>query len=225
MRDLKQCLIDLLRTGGLTTTDTTNSITGKQINKSKLSQKPKKLYEYTVVDCNADLMRKYNNIDTDGGGAFNNSNSIIYFNENLTMTSKYNVRRYPLHRYFSYPVSSYSNSDDSISPQSSKSGNHITDDGESGHYDYSSDDDRDTLVDSCDHNSTKNRKTKMPQLMCNIEDNLDSLCTLCTSSFSYNNCCSSSQCSSTCNSDIGSYSSRDSQFDKCQRNKHFLNLR
>lgn len=53
--------------------------------------KPKKLHEYTASDCNAAIIRKYCN-NSSSTKAINNANAIIYFNENLTMTSKYNLQ-------------------------------------------------------------------------------------------------------------------------------------
>lgn len=226
MRDIKQCLIDLLRSGGISVGDSHNSPTTPT---SKISHKPKKLHEYTAADCNAAFLRKYYEV---GNGGFNaNNNGIIYFNENLTMTSKYDMRQFPMNRYSSCPLSTFSNSDDSVSPPpSSKSENHpTTEDTESFQYDYSSEDDRDTLIDCCSHtNNPVNADLPARNCCDNDEALLDSFCTLCTSSFSYNKCCrycDNSQCGSKCNSERGSHTSRKSQHHVPTIQRNNLNLR
>lgn len=242
MRDLKQCLMDLLRSGGLTVGDNNNPNTTTQVMPtSKMSHKPKKLHEYTAADCNAAFLRKYYEVgNSSGGSVFNpptsNNANVIYFNENLTMTSKYDMRQFPLNRYPSCPLSTFSNSDDSVSPASSKSDNHnSTDETESCRYDYSSEEDQTTLIDYCTHNNHDNVERMMPSYNCcaidgDVDDDeddaealLDSFCTLCTSSFSYNKCCrycDNSQCGSKCNSERSSHISRHSQLlNTIQRNK------
>lgn len=214
MRDLKQCLLDLLRSGGISVGDNTNPTTTQALSTSKNLQKPKKLHEYTAADCNAAFLRKYYEV---GNGGFNcQNNEVIYFNENLTMTSKYDMRQFPLNRYPSCPLSTFSNSDDSVSPPSSKSDNHATtDDTESFRYDYSSEEDRTTLVDYCTHNNNPDSVNLPSKHNCDADDALlDSFCTLCTSSFSYNKCCrycDNSQCGSKCNSERSSHTSSRSQ--------------
>ncbi|KAL9878263.1 uncharacterized protein ACN2A1_010778 isoform 3-T3 [Glossina fuscipes fuscipes] len=212
MRDLKQCLIDLLRTGGLSTGEKHSSRTAAITSRSP--PKLKKLYEYTAADCNAAFLRKYNNIaNSHTGGNNNNNNAIIYFNENLTMTSKYDVHHFPLGRHPSCSMGAFYRSDDSVSPQSSNSDNHTTDDSESGRYDYSSDD-CDTLIECCSHDTINSSKVNGLQANNEIEAQLDSFCTLCTSSFSYNKCCrycDSSHCGSKCNSETSSLANSKSQ--------------
>lgn len=218
MRDLKQCLLDLLRSGGISVGDNSNSgnNTSQAMPTSKNSQKPKKLHEYTAADCNAAFLRKYYEVGGGNGAGFNVPNSgVIYFNENLTMTSKYDMRQFPMNRYPSCPLSTFSNSDDSVSPPSSKSDNPVTtDDTES--CPYSSEEDRTTLIDYCAlHSNNPNNLGAILHNCCDNDDTLlDSFCTLCTSSFSYNKCCrycDNSQCGSKCNSENGSHTSRDSQ--------------
>lgn len=209
MRDLKQCLMDLLRSGGIGVGDNTNlnstNTTSKLLHKQQQRHnKPKKLHEYTAADCNKAFLRKYYDV----GNPFprsNATNEVIYFNENLTMTSKYDMGRYPqLNRYPSCPLSNIGNSDDSVSPTSSRSDNHNTDDSElSRRFDYSSsEDDRATLVD-CFHRTNALHISGFDDID-GAEDQLDSFCTLCTSSFSYNKCCrycDNSRCGSQCNSE------------------------
>ena len=219
MRDLKQCLLDLLRSGGISVGDNNNSgnnnNTSQAMPTSKNSQKPKKLHEYTAADCNAAFLRKYYEVGGNGAGFNAPNNGVIYFNENLTMTSKYDMRQFPMNRYPSCPLSTFSNSDDSVSPPSSKSDNPVTtDDTES--CPYSSEEDHTTLIDYCAlHNNNPNNLGAMLHNCCDNDDTLlDSFCTLCTSSFSYNKCCrycDNSQCGSKCNSENGSHTSRDSQ--------------
>uniref|UniRef100_A0A1B0BK39 Uncharacterized protein n=1 Tax=Glossina palpalis gambiensis TaxID=67801 RepID=A0A1B0BK39_9MUSC len=158
MRDLKQCLIDLLRTGGLSTGEKHSSRTAAITPRSP--PKLKKLYEYTAADCNAAFLRKYNNIANSHTGD-----------------------------------------------------NHTTDDSESGRYDYSSDD-CDTLIECCSHDTINSSKVNGLQANNEIEAQLDSFCTLCTSSFSYNKCCrycDSSHCGSKCNSETSSLANSKSQ--------------
>ncbi|XP_075158533.1 espin protein forked isoform X2 [Haematobia irritans] len=195
MRDIKQCLIDLLRSGGISVGDNQNSTNHNPT--SQLHYKPKKLHEYTADDCNKAFLRKYYDGGLGGGlNAYNlhKNNEVIYFNENLTMTSKYDMRHYPLSRYPSCPLSAFSNSDDSVSPQSSRSDNHLDDSEESRRFDYSSsDDDRNTLI-NCFHSPNRNCSCCENDVNGGGDDHLDSFCTLCTSSFSYN--CCGSQCNS-----------------------------
>lgn len=132
------------------------------------------------------------------------------------------------------PYSASPSDDESVSPRSSfKSETHITDD--YGYPDYTSeDDDRDTLVECYDERRRRLSTVKTnayrhssllmkeQQLLEHDEeegdyddndadeedDHLDSLCTLCTSSFSYNKCCNSSRSggSKGNSSDISSHS-------------------
>lgn len=216
MRDLKQCLLDLLRSGGISVGDNNNSSgnTSQAMPTSRSSHKPKKLHEYTAADCNAAFLRKYYEVGNAAGLSVPN-NGVIYFNENLTMTSKYDMRQFPMNRYSSCPLSTFSNSDESVSPPSSKSDNPMsTDDTESCPYDYSSEEDQTTLIDYCVHHNNPGDVGALLHNCDNDDTLLDSFCTLCTSSFSYNKCCrycDSSQCGSKCNSDNGSQISRDSQ--------------
>lgn len=216
MRDLKQCLIDLLRSGGISVGDQQNA---NATPTSKVQHKPKKLHEYTAADCNAAFLRKYYDVGSaEGGGGGSggvggvanyptNKNGIIYFNENLSMTSKYDMRQYHLNRFPPCPLSTFSHSDDSISPQSSKSdrNNHTDIDSESGRFEYSSssDDDRATLINCYGRRHDHDDDDELD----NVDAQLDSFCTLCTSSFSYNKCCrycDNSHCGSQCNSVDGS---------------------
>ena len=200
MRDLKQCLLDLLRSGS-----GANSPQGHP-----KSSKPKKLHEYSAADCNAAFLRKYHELGV-GMGKVPNGN-IIYFNENLSMASKYDMSHFPaLTRYPSCPLSSLSLSEDSVSPPQSSNSTRS----QSGQYEFSSTSEEDVM------HATQAPSSHLPRAAAKMhylshatpgrdEEMLDSFCTLCTSTFSYNKCCrycENSICGSKCNSENGSRSS------------------
>lgn len=211
MRDLKQCLLDLLRSGGIQVGD--NNTPATTTHYKSTAHKPKKLHEYTAADCDAAFLRKYH--DQGIGG------NIIYFNENLSMTRKYDMRHYPSDTRFSRSacqLSNYSMSGDSISPQSSTRSRENADT-ESERYFSSEYSERQTSpADAVGNSGAHNSSNKNSHNSCcqgegdaNAEAQLDSFCTLCTSTFSYNKCyryCENSLCGSKCNSERGSRDSR-----------------
>ncbi|KAH8356526.1 hypothetical protein KR084_010792, partial [Drosophila pseudotakahashii] len=226
------------------------------------AQKPKKLHEYTAADCNAAFLRKYHDLsisrDRDremdrsrsrnrereragpghGSGAPpGQSPNVIYFNENLSMASKYSVRPFPLTRYPSCPLSSFG-----ISPGSQGSQGHQPQEGSAGSslgeeedteseepYHFCSDEDRSTshtqtikmrrhhhhgILDMNPPSANEEADLEDMEHLERAESQLDSFCTLCTSTFSYNKCCrycENSLCGSKCNSERGSHASRMSQ--------------
>lgn len=259
MRDLKQRLFDLLRSGGISVGDNNNNNnnsnpSGNNNNNNngvpqmqilphhQLQQqqqqhsplhpmsKPKKLHEYTAADCNAAFLRKYHELsinrakdrerelelDLEPNGASN----VIYFNENLSMTSKYNVRQFPLTRYPSCPLSGFG-----MTPPRAEgsAGSSLAEDTESDRYNFCSDEDQSsnahTLKLRCHklHMDTDAEAGADADMDGDLDDEdhaesqLDSFCTLCTSTFSYNKCCrycDNSLCGSKCNSERGSHASR-----------------
>ncbi|KAH8414697.1 hypothetical protein KR215_000417, partial [Drosophila sulfurigaster] len=297
MRDLKQRLFDLLRSGGISVGDNNNAggnsssnnnnnnnnnngISHPQLLQQQQHQqqqqmiysplqpmpKPKKLHEYTAADCNAAFLRKYHDLsisrerdrdrdrDADrllrerdgemerGQRELNNgAANVIYFNENLSMTSKYNVRQFPLTRYPSCPLSSFGISPHRQGGEGGSAGSSLAEeDTESDRYNFCSDEDQSsnaqTLKLRChkllhldtepdddddedrmpDHNGCEGHNERNLQHIDDdeqpeSESQLDSFCTLCTSTFSYNKCCrfcDNSLCGSKCNSERGSHASR-----------------
>lgn len=200
MFDLKTCFLDLLRV---------------QVNgNSSSTPKPKKsLKEFSNRYASNNFMKKYNDI------------SIIHFNENMSMQSRNTTlqklsagRQYsgvfqtsPLNRSFENTMNH--------SPKNRKGGATRRDmDVETVCYDFSSDDRL-----SEDNNSVA--------LMTSDDDGetgvnefsdvatgspLDSFCTLCTSSFSFNNCknCDGNSCSSKCSVDSSCYCCMDRSVDR-----------
>lgn len=281
MRDLKQRLFDLLRSGGISVGDNNSNNNGNNNGNSNgnsvaqhhhlqqhqqqqqqllysplhAQQKPKKLHEYTAADCNAAFLRKYHDLsisrerekererDEERLREANGAGNVIYFNENLSMTSKYNVRQYPLTRYPSCPLSSFG-----MSPPHAdgSAGSSLAEDTESDRYNFCSDEDQSSNAHTLKlhHRSNSNNipclamngdgdgvvngivngvvDVDMVMSMADVdaevdldddqaESQLDSFCTLCTSTFSYNKCCrycDNSLCGSKCNSERGSHASR-----------------
>lgn len=196
--------------------------------------KPKKLHEYTAADCNAAFLRKYHDLSISRAMERerelelepNGTSNVIYFNENLSMTSKYNVRQFPLTRYPSCPLSSFG-----LSPQRAEgsAGSSLAEDTESDRYNFCSDGSEDqssnahTLKLRChklhldtDVEVDAEAEAEDADMDGDLDDDhaesqLDSFCTLCTSTFSYNKCCrfcDNSLCGSKCNSERGSHASR-----------------
>ncbi|KAH8287982.1 hypothetical protein KR044_004995, partial [Drosophila immigrans] len=269
MRDLKQRLFDLLRSGGISVGDNNNNNNAGNSQNNGISQpqllhhqnqqqqqqqqqqqliyaplqpmpKPKKLHEYTAADCNAAFLRKYHDLsisrdrdrdrdrdrqpDERESDGTNGAANVIYFNENLSMTSKYNVRQFPLTRYPSCPLSSFGGRGEGGSAGSSLA----EEDTESDRYNFGSDEDQSsnaqTLKLRChklhddDDDGNSNLQHIDGDADADLDDDdeqaesqLDSFCTLCTSTFSYNKCCrfcDNSLCGSKCNSERGSHASR-----------------
>ncbi|EDW27762.1 GL19881 [Drosophila persimilis] len=296
MRDLKQRLFDLLRSGGNNNNNNNNnnshnnnSVGCNQNNQNGIphiqhtiqqlpaAQKPKKLHEYTAADCNAAFLRKYHDLSISRGmglelngrererGARDRGRekdrdrerelewerererqlphggaNVIYFNENLSMASKYNVRQFPLTRYPSCPLSSFGlppsphdgheghEGHAGLEGHQGSAGSSLgeeeeeeEEDTESERYNFCSDEDQ-----SSNTQTLKIRHSHDMDLDADgdvegdgdvdVEDDraesqLDSFCTLCTSTFSYNKCCrfcENSLCGSKCNSERGSHASR-----------------
>ncbi|EDW46252.1 GM13501 [Drosophila sechellia] len=269
MRDLKQRLFDLLRSGGnnnsssnnnsgsngsnSNTNNSCNSHQNKSNNQTHATpaQKPKKLHEYTAADCNAAFLRKYHDLSISrdremdrerdrereraGPGQVQSPN-VIYFNENLSMASKYNVRPFPLARYPSCPLSSFGLSPGSGRPEGS-AGSSLgeEEDTESEPYHFCSDEDHSSHTQTIKlrrhqngHHGHHGLDLMEPSVNedADLEDEqaesqLDSFCTLCTSTFSYNKCCrfcENSLCGSKCNSERGSHASRMSRISQISRN-------
>ncbi|KAH8387198.1 hypothetical protein KR093_005452 [Drosophila rubida] len=291
MRDLKQRLFDLLRSGGISVGDNNNAggnsnsngnnngISHPQLLQQQQQQqqmiysplqpmpKPKKLHEYTAADCNAAFLRKYHDLsisrdrdrdrdrdaerlDRERERELNNgAANVIYFNENLSMTSKYNVRQFPLTRYPSCPLSSFGISSQRGGEAGGSAGSSLgEEDTESDRYNFCSDEDQSSNAQTLKLRCHKLHLDTAPQagvadegdanlvhIDADLDDDdddvdddddehaesqLDSFCTLCTSTFSYNKCCrfcDNSLCGSKCNSERGSHASRRS----CNLNAQF----
>ncbi|XP_070132646.1 uncharacterized protein f isoform X3 [Drosophila bipectinata] len=267
MRDLKQRLFDLLRSGGNNSNGNANnhSHNGNQSNgvphvqhPQMPVQKPKKLHEYTAADCNAAFLRKYHDLSISrdhqmererdkerdrererAGPALQHAPApnVIYFNENLSMASKYNVRPFPLTRYPSCPLSTFGISTGQAGPEGGSAGSSLgeEEDTESEAYNFCSDEDQSShtqtlklrrhheidmglssATDPTDHEHHDLAEEDEDQ----AESQLDSFCTLCTSTFSYNKCCrfcENSLCGSKCNSERGSHASRLSRISQISR--------
>ncbi|KAH8420175.1 hypothetical protein KR009_006860 [Drosophila setifemur] len=290
MRDLKQRLFDLLRSGGSNSSSSNNNSNNNSNSNSSSNhshrngnshvqhpnqmpaQKPKKLHEYTAADCNAAFLRKYHDLSISrdrelererdkergrereragaGAGAGNGQiPNVIYFNENLSMASKYNVRPFPLTRYPSCPLSTFelaSSHESQAGRNEGSAGSSLgedEEDTESEAYNFCSDEDQSSQTQTLKlrrhhhHNSEMVLGLEMgmglememgssadpdPDMEDDpAESQLDSFCTLCTSTFSYNKCCrfcDNSLCGSKCNSERGSHASRMSRISQISRN-------
>ena len=184
MFDLKMCFLDFMRL---------SSVAGP---------KPKKSLKEMSHRYSSHFMQKYNDVN------------IIYFNENMSMTSKSNTIKFsrcPAGTFKDSPLNqSFSNRKKSIRDWEV----------ETACYDFSSDDRLSTNASSnggavaaislnSDTDASKDNDSSdgVTECMCNFSENavsgpLDSFCTLCTSSFSFSNCnkCDRSLCSSKCHS-------------------------
>lgn len=256
MRDLKQRLFDLLRSSGNNSShnngnNSSNSSHGNshhtQHGSHVPAQKPKKLHEYTAADCNAAFLRKYHDLSISrdrelhrerdrereraapGAGAALGASqvpNVIYFNENLSMASKYSVRPFLLTRYPSCPLNSFGPSQSGRRNEGS-AGSSLGEDDEEEEEEaeeteyFCSDEDHSShtqmlkLRHHHDHDMDMpaDREDQDQDLQDDdpAESQLDSFCTLCTSTFSYNKCCrfcENSLCGSKCNSERGSHASR-----------------
>lgn len=139
-------------------------------------------------------MQKYNDVN------------IIYFNENMSMTSKCNTIKFsscPIGTFKPSPMNqSFSNRKKSIREWGT----------ETVAFDFSSDDRASSSVPETSSSSSRNDanddcNSDNEEWLHNFGDNatngnLDSFCTLCTSSFSFNSCnkCDESTCGSKCHS-------------------------
>lgn len=179
MFDLKMCLLDFMHLS------------------SSAAPKPRKSLKEISNRYSSHYMQKYNDVN------------IIYFNENMSMTSKSNTIKLsgcPIGTFKPSPMNqSFSNRKKSIREWGT----------ETVAFDFSSDDratssvagtsstDRSKNDGKDDGHSDDNDE----EWLCNFGDsgagaNLDSFCTLCTSSFSFDNCnkCDESTCGSKCHS-------------------------
>lgn len=184
MFDLKMCLLDLIRL---------------QVSPSR----PKKTLKEFSNRYSTNFMQKYNDLN------------IIHFNENMSMTSRSNTLKFTRcpGSFSTSPISnSFSNRRKSIrewgietvsfefssDDRSNRSGTiTATDDlSPSQHSDDG------CSVDEADGELSDTRATTSP---------MDSFCTLCTSSFSYNQCnnCEQSACSSKCSADESCFCCKD----------------
>lgn len=171
MFDLKMCLLDFMHLS------------------SSAAPKPRKSLKEISNRYSSHYMQKYNDVN------------IIYFNENMSMTSKSNTIKFsscPIGTFKPSPMNqSFSNRKKSIREWGT----------ETVSFDFSSDDRTSSLPETSSTCRTRNDD-------CNSDNdeewfggnatngNLDSFCTLCTSSFSFNNCnkCDESSCGSKCHS-------------------------
>lgn len=156
------------------------------------SPKPRKSLKEISNRYSSQYMQKYNDVN------------IIYFNENMSMTSKSNTIKFarcPTGNFKPSPMNnSFSNRKKSIREFGI----------ETAYYDFSSDD-RTTITSTTNSpaSESSNRETETDDCLCEYSDcavtnGLDSFCTLCTSSFSFNLCnrCEKSSCSSKCDRSI-----------------------
>lgn len=156
------------------------------------SPKPRKSLKEISNRYSSQYMQKYNDVN------------IIYFNENMSMTSKSNTIKFarcPTGNFKPSPMNnSFSNRKKSIREFGI----------ETAYYDFSSDD-RTTITSTTNSpaSESSNRETETDDCLCEYSDcavtnGLDSFCTLCTSSFSFNQCnrCEKSSCSSKCDMSI-----------------------
>lgn len=160
---------------------------------SSAAPKPRKSLKEISNRYSSNYMQKYNDVN------------IIYFNENMSMTSKCNTIKFsscPIGTFKPSPMNqSFSNRKKSIREWGT----------ETVAFDFSSDD---RASSSIPESSTSTGRTR--NIDCNSDNddwlgnfgdsaaggNLDSFCTLCTSSFSFNSCnkCDESSCGSKCHS-------------------------
>ncbi|KAJ6637777.1 hypothetical protein Bhyg_10508 [Pseudolycoriella hygida] len=168
---------------------------------SSAPPKPRKSLKEISNRYSSHYMQKYNDVN------------IIYFNENMSMTSKNNTIKFsscPIGTFKPSPMNqSFSNRKESIREWGA----------ETVAFDFSSDDR--TCVPGASSDSTGTSKNGTDDFSDHDEwfnnfgdnatsGNLDSFCTLCTSSFSFNNCnkCDESTCGSKCHSsDASGYAS------------------
>lgn len=158
----------------------------------QVSPKPKKSLKEISNRYSSNFMQKYNELN------------VIHFNENMSMTSKTDTiqfARYP-RPFRKSPISnSFSNSHKSFRDWGIETVN----------FEFSSDDlESNTLTPAESTNSTDEKSSdsfdeadgELSDV--NVADSpIDSFCTLCTSSFSYNNCdgCQGQDCGSKCSAD------------------------
>lgn len=185
MFDLKMCLLDFM---GLSTNN----------------QKPR----HSKKEQSSRYTSKYNDAD------------IIYFNENMSMTSKSNTikfSRYPPSNFKANPLNmGLSNRNKTMREWANAKGaqpslpNGICSSSDNTAAELSSSDDPANISGSITTNSpvseSSMRDTETDDCLCLYSGGggLDSFCTLCTSSFSFNRCnkCEEDSCGSKCNSSI-----------------------
>lgn len=197
MFDLKTCFLDLLRV---------------QVNGS--TPKPKKSlkefsHRYAISD---NLMKKYNDI------------SIIHFNENMSMQSRTTtLQKLSPGRQYSgvFQTSPITRSFENTMKNSAKTRKGATRrdmDVETVCYDFSSDDrlseDNNSLALTTSDDDGETGVNEFSDVATGSP--LDSFCTLCTSSFSFNNCqnCDGNSCSSKCSVDSSCYCCQDRSVDR-----------
>jgi len=140
------------------------------------------------------------------------------------------VRPFPLTRYPSCPLSSFGMSQGAGGRQEGSAGSSLgeEEDTESEPYHFCSDEDRSSHTETVKMRRHHGIMGIDPSVNedADLEDDhaesqLDSFCTLCTSTFSYNKCCrycENSLCGSKCNSERGSHASRMSRISQISRN-------
>lgn len=188
MFDLKTCFLDLLRV---------------QVGSSSSAPKPKKsLKEFSNRYASNNFMKKYNDIN------------LIHFNENISMQSRNTTlqKLSPGKRYSGvFQTSPINRSFESAKGHNNRRRSRRDIDIETVCYDFSSDD---LLSDHLCNSSTITTTSDDGETGINEFSDvgatgspLDSFCTLCTSSFSFNNCqnCEGNSCSSKCSVDSSCY--------------------
>lgn len=172
MFDLKTCFLDLLRV--------------------QVSPRPKKTLKEFSNRYSSNFMKKYNDIN------------IIHFNENMSMQSRNGTMKFaPTYRggfFQTNPMTdSFPGRKKSAAPTATATAIVDRELGvETVCYDFSSDD---RLTDACPSTSDDGETGVNDFSDARATANsMDSFCTLCTSSFSFNNCnkCEGSSCSSKC---------------------------
>lgn len=165
MFDLKMCFLDFMRMAT-----------------SPSHSRPKKSLREMSDRYSSQYMQKYNDVN------------IIYFNENMSMTSKNNTVNFSSHPIGTFKPSPLNNSFSNRRRSIREWGI------ETVCYEFSSEDHATGSLDTSPADSSA-------ECVCNFSDNaltgqLDSFCTLCTSSFSFSKCnkCDESTCSSKCHS-------------------------
>ncbi|XP_055710515.1 caskin-1 isoform X2 [Phlebotomus papatasi] len=153
----------------------------------QVSPKPKKSLKEMSTRYSSNFMQKYNDVN------------IIHFNENMSMASKGSTLKFsPRTRVpGAFRTSPISNS---FSIRS-KSGSIF----DGACYEFSSDDrgTDDTLTSCTEDTDDGEDGGRLSDARATANGSMDSFCTLCTSSFSFNNCnaCEGSACSSKCSAD------------------------
>ncbi|GAB0094025.1 uncharacterized protein DMENIID0001_092350 [Sergentomyia squamirostris] len=153
----------------------------------QVSPKPKKSLKEMSTRYSSNFMQKYNDVN------------IIHFNENMSMASKGSTLKFSARARVpgAFRTSPISNS----FTNRSKSGSIF--DG-AACYEFSSDDrGTDDTLTSCTEDTDEGEEGGRYSDTRATASPMDSFCTLCTSSFSFNNCnaCEGSACSSKCSAE------------------------